>query len=195
MNSPQFFNPGQCPLCGAANACQRSSPAAHQGACWCVNMKMPEALLARVPEKFRNRACICQNCVANFHLESALAPPAAPPTPRRAPAFTLIELLVVIAIIAILSALLLPALARAKAAAQRADCVNNLRQLGLATEMYLGDSGNYYFRCREPVPPGSNDEQWWFGWLQGDYVAEGQRAFDLSKGVLFPYLHGSDIRL
>ncbi len=79
-------------------------------------------------------------------------------TLQRSPivAFTLIELLVVVAIIAILAALLLPALAKAKASARKAQCLSNLRQMGLFLLMYAEDNQGLI-----PRAVSSANRSWW----------------------------------
>jgi prepilin-type N-terminal cleavage/methylation domain-containing protein/prepilin-type processing-associated H-X9-DG protein len=110
---------------------------------------------------------------------------------RRPSALTLVELLVVLAVLAVLAALWLPALARSRASALRAQCTGHLRQLGMAAQMYWDDHRGECFRYRGAATNGG--DVYWFGWLARG--AEGHRAFDLTQGALYPYLAGRGIEI
>lgn len=79
-------------------------------------------------------------------------------------AFTLIELLVVIAIIAILAAILFPVFAQAKVAAKRTNIISNMKQIQLASQIYLSDYDDVYHRIRNFYGTGNyGDPNWAFG--------------------------------
>jgi len=98
----------------------------------------------------------------------------------RAAAFTLLELLVVIAIIAILAALLLPALATAKKRATATGCLNNLKELTLAAQLYAGDFADAI------IPNGIGGSP---GWVAGSVQAlpGATNLPDIMSGLLYHY--------
>ncbi|MFQ6035599.1 MAG: type II secretion system protein [Sedimentisphaerales bacterium] len=100
--------------------------------------------------------------------------------------FTLIELLVVIAIIALLMAILIPALNRAREQGKRAACLNNLKQLALAWNMYADDNDNKIVNGNTSTGGHNKDGTCWVYW-PGRGASEENRIKGLKRGLLFPY--------
>jgi len=116
--------------------------------------------------------------------------------------FTLIELLVVIAIISILAAILFPVFAQAKNAAKGAVCISNMKQIGLASEMYIEDSdGVYYPVCFYQPLPGYAPQVFWISYdnnnaplVNGVYGDVSRPAVNPPRpGLLDAYLKSPDI--
>jgi prepilin-type N-terminal cleavage/methylation domain-containing protein/prepilin-type processing-associated H-X9-DG protein len=101
--------------------------------------------------------------------------------------FTLLELLVCIAIIAVLATLSLQVAGQVRTVAQGAYCANSLRQLGVATALYVSDHQHTMFAYSQPAPGG---RLWYFGFETFGSLGspEGDRVIDVTQSPLYPYV-------
>lgn len=117
-------------------------------------------------------------------------------------AFTLIEILVVIAIISILAAILFPVFSQAKETAKQTVCASNIRQIGLAAQLYLNDHDDMWVPMATYDPlPGYAPIEMWFGYDNNNAGLEGGfhgRIYEpaqnpIRPGKLDPYIKGRGI--
>jgi len=105
---------------------------------------------------------------------------------RASGGFTLIELLVVIAIIAILMAILMPALNRVREQGKRAACLNNIKQMAIAWNVYADDNDNKLVNGNTATGSANKDGTCWVYW-PGRNATEQQQISGITRGLLYPY--------